>query len=66
MKIVGNDYPVAGTVVENFIGIHPDGNTAMVQRTKENDHAQFDNPEHERSAGWWKYPLNTFEKVKEN
>jgi hypothetical protein len=60
---IGKDLPKGATVLERFRGINDAQETALVQRTASGDYAQFDNPRHPKSHGWWAFPLNTFREL---
>ncbi len=59
-KEIGTDRPEPKSVRAIFTGKHPDGGTALVQRTDEGDYAQSDDPDHAHAFGWWRYPPGTF------
>jgi hypothetical protein len=60
---IGYDLVPGIKILERFHGIHPDGHTALVQRSAGNDFAQFDSLEHAKCYGWWKFELGTFRKL---
>jgi len=61
--MIGTDLK-KGTTTTQFSGEHPDGERALVQRSKDADYAQFNRIGHPHCYGWWKYPLNTFKEIK--